>query len=129
MRADFVRIGAHKLRGRAAHARPAAATWRTRDHQELVDEFESIYLHDVGGGRRIPEDELKRRIAKGPFVAAEARAAGLVDTLAYDDEIERFAAEVMGRPVRMVDDAHAARRARGAGARSRRSPSSTSTAT
>jgi protease-4 len=103
IRSDFVRIGAHKL---AAEQLTLAGGTDVahQDHQELVDQMEAIYLHDIGGGRGIPADELKKRIAKGPFIAQEARAANLVDTLAYYDEIDRFAAEVMGRPVRLVDD-------------------------
>ncbi len=103
VRADFVRIGAHKLAAEQLTLDRGSDVAQL-DHQELVDQLEQIYLHDIGGGRGIPADELKRRLAKGPFVAAEARAANLVDTLAYHDEIERFAAEVMGRPVRVVDD-------------------------
>ena len=103
VRADFVRIGAHKLAAEQLtldHGSDVAQ----RDHQELVDELQKIYLHDIGAARGIAEAELVKRLAKGPFIAPEARAAKLIDTLAYHDEIDRFAAEVMGRPVRFVDD-------------------------
>jgi protease-4 len=104
VKADFVRIGAHKLAAEQLTLDRGSDVAHL-DHQELIDQLEQIYLHDIGGGRGIPADELKRRIAKGPFLAAEAQAAHLIDTLAYHDEIERFAAEVMERPVRLVDDA------------------------
>ena len=103
VRADFVRIGAHKLAAEQltlAKGSPVADV----DHQELVDQMHAVYLHDIAAGRGIPEAELGKRIAKGPFIAPEARDANLVDTLAFDDEIERFAADVMGRPVRITDD-------------------------
>jgi protease-4 len=103
VRADFVRIGAHKLAAEQLTL-DGGSEAAHRDHQELIDELEQIYLHDIGGGRGIPADELKRSLAHGPFLAGEARAAKLIDTLAYHDEIERFAAEVMERPVRMIDD-------------------------
>ena len=103
VRASFVRIGAHKLAAEQLTLDEGSDVARL-DHQELVDELEKVYLHDIGQGRGIPEAELQRRIATGPFIAAEARAAGLVDTLAYGDEIERFATEEMGRPARLVDD-------------------------
>jgi protease-4 len=109
VRADFVRIGAHKLAAEQLtldHGSDVAHL----DHQELVDELSKVYLHDIGEGRGIPEAELQRRIATGPFLAGEARAANLIDTLAYADEIERFAEEVMGRRVHLVDD-HAIPRA------------------
>jgi protease-4 len=103
VRADFVRIGAHKLAAEQ-FTRGSGTDVAREDHQDLINQFEAVYLHDVGGGRRIPADELKRRIAKGPFLAREARDAGLIDVLAYDDEIDRFVEETFGRPARVVDD-------------------------
>jgi protease-4 len=103
VRADFVRIGAHKLAAEQLTLDRGSDVAHL-DHQELIDQLEQIYLHDIGSARGMPADELKRRIAHGPFLAAEARANHLIDTLAYHDEIERFAAEVMGRPARVVDD-------------------------
>lgn len=103
VRADFVRIGAHKLAAEQFTMERGSAV-AARDHQELTDELHSIYVRDIAKGRGLSEDETRRRIAKGPFIAPEARAAGLIDVLAYEDEIDRFAAEVMGRPVRVTDD-------------------------
>ena len=103
VQADFVRIGDHK--GAAEqYTLPAGTAVGDLDHQELVDKFEEVYLHDVGGGRRIPAQELKARIAKGPFLADEARKAGLIDTLAYSDEIDRVAEEMLGSRAHVVDD-------------------------
>jgi protease-4 len=104
VRADFVRIGAHKLAAEQLTLEHGSDVAH-QDHQELVDQLEGIYLKDIGEGRGLAPGDLKRRIAKGPFIAPEARDAKLVDSLAYQDEIERFAADVMGRPVRVVDDA------------------------
>ncbi len=103
VRADFVRIGAHKLAAEQLTLERGTDVAEA-DHQELVDQIESIYLHDIGGGRRLSAAELKKRIAKGPFIASEARAADLIDSLAYADEIDRWANEVMGHPVHVLDD-------------------------
>ena len=103
VRSDFVRIGAHK--GAAEQFTREGGTEVARaDHQSLLAEYEKVYLHDVGGGRRIPEAELRRRLARGPFIASEARDAGLVDVLAFDDEIDRVVEELMGRRVTIADD-------------------------
>jgi protease IV len=102
VRADFVRIGRHKL-APEQFARRSGTEIARADHQELVDEFAELYLHDVGGGRRIPRSVLERRIAGGPFIATEARDNGLVDTLAFEDELDQVVEEVMGGPVRITD--------------------------
>lgn len=103
VRSDFVRIGAHKLA--AEQFTMAKGTdVASSDHQALVDAYEQILLHDVGGGRHIPEKELEKRLEKGPFLAKEARDAGLIDGLAYEDEIDRVVEEVVGENVKVMKD-------------------------
>ena len=103
VKADFVRIGAHKSASEQLTLTKGTDVAHA-DHQDLLNQFEKVFLHDVGGGRKIPVDELRARIAKGPFIAREAKAAGLVDVLAYEDELGRVADEVMGRPTRLMDE-------------------------
>jgi protease-4 len=103
VKADFVRVAEHKLAAEQFTNTHGSAV-AEQDHRALLEAIERIYLHDVGGGRGIPAAELKKRIAKGPFLAAEARDAGLIDTLAYEDEIDRVVEEMMGTHVRVVRD-------------------------
>src|SRR5690606_33596976 len=67
-------------------------------------QYETVFLDDVGGGRRIPVAELHARIARGPFVAEEAKEAGLVDSLAFDDEMDKVVEETIGRRIRLLDE-------------------------
>jgi len=103
IKADFVRIGAHKSAAEQFTLSKSTDVARA-DHQDLLQQFEKVFLNDVGGGRNISAAELKARLNKGPFVAREAKAAGLVDALAYEDELGRVAEEVMGRTAKIVDD-------------------------
>ena len=103
VRADFVRIGAHKLAAEEI-TNSGGSDVAHLDHQELVDQFDGIYQRDIGEGRRLPPAEVKRRLASGPYLASEARAAGFVDTLAYEDEMDRVMSEVIGHKARVVDD-------------------------
>lgn len=108
VKSDFVRIGAHKSAAEQLTLSRSTDVAR-EDRQDLLRQFEKVFLNDVGGGRNVPAAELKARLDKGPFIAREAKAAGLVDALAYDDELGRVAEEVMGRSVRLADDAPAPR--------------------
>lgn len=103
VRADFVRIGDHKLAAEQFANEGGSAVAQV-DHQDLVDQFSDALLHDIGGGRKIPKGELGRRIARGPFLAREAKEAGLIDLLAFEDELDRVVDEVMGKKSRVVDD-------------------------
>ncbi|MFO0592093.1 MAG: signal peptide peptidase SppA [Polyangiaceae bacterium] len=103
VKADFVRIGAHKTAAEQFTLKTSTQVAHD-DHQETIDQIERVFLNDVGGGRKIPVGELKKCLNRGPFIAREAKAQGLVDTLAYEDEIVRVAEEVFGRAVRLADD-------------------------
>jgi protease-4 len=103
VRAEFVRIGVHKSAAEQLTLDHGTDVARA-DHQETLDALYRTFLHDVGGGRKIAMATLRERIAKGPFLASEARDAGLIDTLAYADELGRVVDDVLGRHVRVVDD-------------------------
>ncbi len=99
--ADFVRIGKNK--SAAEQFTLAGPTDVAKEnHQDLVDQYESVFLRDVSAGRKMSRDKLKATLAKGPFIAKEAREAGLVDTLVYPDEIGRFMSDVMGTDANIV---------------------------
>jgi protease-4 len=95
VKSDFVRIGAHKLAAEQL-TMSAGTDVAQRDHQELVDQYADVFLHDVGGGRKISKRKLRTIIDKGPYIAREAKEAGLVDALVYPDEMGRFVDELMG---------------------------------
>jgi protease IV len=98
VKADFVRIGAHKSAAEQFTLEGGTDIGRA-DHQETVDLAYDVLLHDVGGGLGISKSKLKATIARGPFIAKEARKEGLVHSLAYPDELGRWVDEVMGRNV------------------------------
>lgn len=102
VRVDFVRIGKHKTAAESytlGGPTPAA----DEDHRDLLQQYEAVWASDVGGGRKLSLPELRARIAKGPFVAREAKEAGLVDSYAYDDELDAVATELAGRRVHVID--------------------------
>lgn len=101
IRADFVRIGRHKLAAEQFTEGPSDIG--RADHRELLAEYEAMYLQQVGRGRNMRLEVAKKVIARGPFVATEALDGQLVDQLVYEDEIPRFVRETMGRPLRVRD--------------------------
>lgn len=95
VQADFVRIGAHKTAAEQL-TNEVGSDVAKEDHQDLVNQTEAVFMHDVGGGRNMTIEALRDTISKGPFIATEARAAGLVDELVYPDEVGALVDEVMG---------------------------------
>ncbi len=109
IKAEFVRIGAHKSAPEQftnEHASDVAKA----DQEDLLRQHEAVFARTMELYRHIPEAEFKASSAKGPFVASEARDARWVDGYAFDDELERVTRDVIGRKVsyqKFSDEAHA----------------------
>lgn len=106
IRAEFVRLGAHKSAPEAFSQEGSTEVSRA-DKIDLLQQFESHFTRSVARGRNLLPDELRRRVARGPFIAEEARAAGLVDALTFDDEIGAAVAKVVGAEIPLIEDEHA----------------------
>jgi protease-4 len=53
----------------------------------VVDQIYSDFCANVGRGRRKTADQVKTLVDAGPFMAEQARNDGLVDTLAYENDM------------------------------------------
>ncbi len=103
VKAEFVRIGAHKSAPEQFMNERASDTARA-DQEDMLRQHEAVFARNMALYRGIPEDKFREISAKGPFVASEARDAKLVDGFAFDDELERVTRDVVGRRVRSVKD-------------------------
>jgi protease IV len=98
IRADFVRIGAHKTAPEEFMNRHASDTARA-DHEDLLRQDEAVFVKDVAQGRHISEEQVRAATVRGPFIASEAKEAHFVDGTAFDDELERATRELVGHSV------------------------------
>jgi protease-4 len=84
--ADLEQIGAYK---NAADSFEREAM--TPAHREavngLLDGLFDELVRDLAASRATPEDDVRSRIAAGPYTARQALDAGLVDSLGYWDEV------------------------------------------
>ena len=108
IKADFVRIGDHKS-APESFMRDGSTEVSRADKIDLLQQIERNFTVDVAAGRHLDATELRARIAKGPFVASEAKFAGLVDGFAFDDQLEDETAALVGYPVRLIEDRRAPR--------------------
>lgn len=102
IKADVVRIGPHKSAAEQftnEHAGPVAA----QDHEDLLLQQAAVFDRNLSLYRHMPEERVREVTLKGPFYAAEAKEAGLVDGFAFDDELERATRELVGHEVSYVE--------------------------
>jgi protease IV len=67
----------------------------TPEHREMSrslnrDWFDQL-VRAIADGRKQPEVEVRRAIDGGPYMAEDAQRAGLIDALAYEDQLEKSA--------------------------------------
>jgi protease-4 len=85
--ADFVHIGEYKTAANQLTERGF-----TPEHREMVqslnrDMYEQL-IAGIAEGRKKNEAEIRDLLDQGPFIASQAVEAGLVDELAYEDELD-----------------------------------------
>jgi protease-4 len=98
VKAEFVRIGAHKT-APEQFTNEAASDVARADHMDTLRNVEAVFVKNVAAGRRLTPEQVRAATATGPFIAEEARAAGFVDTLAFEDETDRVMSELVGKRV------------------------------
>jgi protease IV len=109
VKGDFVRVGPHKTAPEQftnEHAGPVAR----EDHIDGLRQVEAVFARNESLYRHMTEERFRAVTAQGPFVATEAREAGLVDSFAFDDELAGVTKELVGHNVSYVkyeDAAHA----------------------
>ncbi len=107
VQADFVRIGAHKSAPEQFSETRATEVGRA-DKIDLLQQYERQFAEGIALGRNMTVAETRKRLMEGPFVASEAKQAGLVDGYAYDDEVQQKLNDLTGRNTPLTLD-HRAR--------------------
>ncbi len=101
---DLVRIAEYKgAMEPFVLTQPSEPVRRNRD--ELLDDVAGRLFGAVARGRRLSLEATRALVDRGLFSPEEAKAKGLVDAIADDKELDRYAREALGRswPVRDAD--------------------------
>ncbi|HOQ60045.1 MAG TPA: S49 family peptidase, partial [Vicinamibacterales bacterium] len=103
---DYLHIGDYKTAPNQLTERTFTPAHREMAESLNRDLFEQL-VQGVADGRNKSADEVRRIIDDGPFLAADAVQLGLVDDLAYEDEIDGKVRPGKGRVVRVKGDDYA----------------------
>jgi protease-4 len=98
VRAEFVRVGPHKTAPEQFTNEHAGAV-ANEDHIDMLRQQEAVFVRNLSIYRHLSEERVRAVTRTGPFFGAEARDAGFVDGLVFDDELERAARELVGHEV------------------------------
>ncbi len=99
IKAQVIRTGPHKTYGDAFTEE--GLTDEAREQLNwLMDDLYEQFIKDVSNGRRLTSMEVREIVDKGPYTAKDAYEIGLVDRLAYYDDLMD---DMVPRPAEMVD--------------------------
>lgn len=100
VKAEILRISDHKSAPEQYMNERASDTARA-DKEDLLRNYEAVFVKNVANGRKISEDRVRQATARGPFIAPEARDAGFVDAFAHDDQIDDVMGDLLGYKVKL----------------------------
>jgi len=101
VRADLVAAGSYKSFGEP-YVRNFASQPNREQYRELLEDLQDQVLRHIAEGRRMNPDEVLKLLARSPMASEDAVAAGLVDGVAYADQVDAEVDELMGEGVRRV---------------------------
>jgi len=70
----------------------------------ILDDLYDQMTSGLAQSRKLTQDEVKVKIDRGPYLAKEAKEAGLVDTLLFYDQVDSLIQKAWGEKPRKVGD-------------------------
>ena len=111
---DFLHIGDFKTAPNQFTEKTFTPAHREMAESLNRDLFEQ-FVQAVAGGRKKTLDQVRQLVDNGPFLAEDAVRAGLVDDVAYDDQVDAKVRPGAKAGVRVKDDEYAKVRAASVG--------------
>ena len=111
---DFLHIGDFKTAPNQFTEKTFTPAHREMAESLNRDLFEQ-FVQAVAGGRKKTPDQVRQLVDDGPFLAEDAVRAGLVDDVAYDDQVDAKVRPGAKAGVRVKDDEYAKVRAASVG--------------
>lgn len=103
VRAEVVAIGAHKS-APERFTRSESSEVSRSDKIDLLQQMERQLTEGLAAGRDLSFARVRAVSKQGPFMAAQAQQLGLVDGVAFDDEVGASLQTLLGRSTRLTRD-------------------------
>ena len=101
VKADMLRVGEFKSAAEP-YTRTSMSPEFRKEMEELLDSNFELLVNTIAEARKLDVGKVREAIDSGPHSAAKAKELGLIDRVAYEDELESAVSEAMGSPVKVV---------------------------
>jgi len=100
---NFIQVGRYKSAAET-FTREEMSEAQREELDFILDGLYDDFVEDIADGRGYIVDQVRSLIDDGPFRAADAFSAGLVDSLVYEDELEDILKDFYGKRIRLVTE-------------------------
>lgn len=87
VKAEMLRVGEFKSAAEP-YTRTSMSPEFRREMEEILDDRFAMLVDAIAGPRKLAADKIKAAIDEGPLTSRQAKVLGLIDRLAYEDELE-----------------------------------------
>jgi protease-4 len=92
IKADMLRVGAFKSAAEPYTRSEMSPEFR-QEMEEILDDYYAAIVSQVAAARKLPEEKVQSIIDEGLLSASRARDLGLIDDVAYHDQINDLVAD------------------------------------
>lgn len=87
VKAEMLRVGEFKSAAEPYSRTEMSPEFR-KEMEEILDDFYQQIITNIASSRKLPAEKVTAAIDAGPLTARQAKELGLIDRVAYEDEIE-----------------------------------------
>lgn len=91
VKADMLRVGAFKSAAEPFTRSEMSPEFRL-EMEEILDDYYAMMVSQIAGSRKLPEEQIKSVIDEGLLSATRAKELGLIDDVAYHDQLSDLVA-------------------------------------
>ena len=103
IQAELEKRGKYKAAAELVTSDTMSTAFREVENAILDDLYDQM-TSGLAQSRKLTQDEVKARIDQGPYMAKEAKEAGLVDTLLYYDQVDSLIQKLWGEKPRKIGE-------------------------
>lgn len=101
VKAEMLRVGEYKSAAEPYSRTEMSPEFR-KEMEEILDDFYQQIITTIASSRKLPPEKITAAIDAGPLTAAQAKELGLIDRIAYEDEVEAAIGASAGKTIKVI---------------------------
>jgi protease-4 len=101
VKAEMLRVGEYKSAAEPYSRTEMSPEFR-KEMEEILDDFYQQIITTIASSRKLSKEKVAAAIDAGPLTSAQAKEIGLIDRIAYEDEVEAAIGASTGKTIKVI---------------------------